>query len=185
MLSFPTFLALALLPALANGEMVVDVEFRAPLFCENDRKTISYVIVSLNVDSFSKVTDLAYFTDGYPNIVSPDFYSASRSSTKGGEFRVELKKLLGSKASEFHPQKSGALASCVIRVDRDWKSKLKRTQDVEIFETDKFDAICSFPMDARETCRTSKSLAKKLYLSNPLDGRELRYDTIFRYKTWK
>lgn len=178
-------LVLSIVPAFAKEEMVVDVEFRTPVFCENDRNTISYIIISLNVDSFSKVTDLAYFTNGYANIVDPDFYSSSNSSVQGNKFKVELRKLVGSKASDFMPQKSGQLTTCTVTIDRDWKNKLKRHQDIKIFETENFDVECSFPLDSREICKTSKPLAKNLYLNNPSDGKKLRYDSKFTYKTWK
>lgn len=180
-----TLMALSFFSVLAKAEEIVDVQFMAPLFCENHRKTISYIIASLNVDSFSKVTDLAYFTDGYPNVVGPDFYSASKSSVKGNVFKVELKKLVGTKASEFYPQKSGPLATCIVTVKNEWKDEMKRTQDIDVFETNEFDVMCSFPLDERAVCKTSKSLAKRLYLNNPYDGNELDYDSKLTYKAWE
>jgi hypothetical protein len=178
-------LSLFLVPVYATGEVVVDTAFQTPVFCENDRKTISYIIVSFNEDSFSKVTDLAYFTDGYPNIVGPDFYSASSSSVINNKFNVKLKKLVGSKASDFSPQKSGPLAKCTVTVSSDWRKKIKRIQDIEIFQTDDFDVKCSFPLDEREICKTSKPLAKNLYLYNPSNGKKLWYKSKFTYKTWE
>lgn len=166
------------------ADEVVDIEFSSPLFCENDRKSIAYVIVSFNIDSFSKATDIAYFTDGYPNVVGPDFYSAYRSKVENNVFTVELKKLVGTRASDFQPQKSGPLAKCSVTVIQDWKTKINRTQDVKVFETEDFDAQCKFPLDARKFCQTSVDLESQLFLSNPTDGKKLRYDRTFRYRAW-
>ena len=182
---FIVFYVLAVLPAISKEDVIVDVEFRAPVFCKNHRNSISYLLVSLNVDSFSRVTDLAYFTDGYLNSVAPDFYSASRVTTLDNEFRVELKKLVGPNAFDFGPQKNGVAALCTVKLSKGWRRELKLIQGVEIFETGDFEVECSFPLDPREMCSTSRKLAKNLFLNNPADGKKLRYESKFVYKTWK
>jgi hypothetical protein len=89
------------------AEQVIDISFEAPLYCANEHKSILYAATSFNKDSFTKVTDLAYFTDGYANIPVSNFYSARGYRIEGNTLTVDLAMLVGSNTLDYGPQKSG------------------------------------------------------------------------------
>lgn len=164
---------------------VVNISFKAPLFCNNERKSIVYVILSTKEDSFTKVTTIAYFTDGYPNMAYSDWYSAASHKTEDDQLTIELTRLVGVEATNFKPQKSGKLATCiVIPKDKNWNPKLKPKDEGAGFQTEEFTAKCTFPNNNIETCETSPELAKKLYVSSPYDQKKLTYQTEFSVMKW-
>lgn len=177
------FLTLSLASLCSHADIVEEFKLETPLFCDNANKTISYVIISSVLDSLSTVTDIAYFTDGYPNTVRSDLVAPSKSSVQGNRFDVELRMLYGPQKYSFRPQLSGPYTNCTVTVSPDWKSKLEHIDNTSIFETDEFEAKCTFPAANRMTCRSSSSLEKKLYLNNPSDGKKLHYTRKFTYRT--
>ncbi|MCG2634511.1 MAG: hypothetical protein J4A00_06250 [Gammaproteobacteria bacterium] len=179
-----TALAFLFSSALMANE-IEDVSFESPLFCDNDRKSIKYAAVSFNINRFSKITDLAYFTDGYPNAPVSNFYTASRYKIEANVLDVDLKMLIGGDVTDYGPQKSGEISTCRILLDEKWRSKIEVTGDVSWYETDSFSAICQLGLSDQVQCRTSDDLARSLKLVNPYGGATLPYSTKFRYRTWK
>lgn len=163
----------------------VDISFKSLLFCENPRKSVVYIIGSFNVDSFTKLNTILYFTDGTPNTPYSDWYSASDHSISENTFKVQLKQLVGQRASNFKPQLSGDLASCTITVSKDWKSQIKKaSKDVESFTTKDFEAFCEFPLGPLEKCRSKKDLSEKFKIVSPYDGKNQSISEEFNYSSW-
>lgn len=162
------------------AEEIVDISFEAPLYCTNGAKSIVYAATSFNKDSFTKITDLAFFTDGYANVPVSNFYTARGYEIRRNTFTVELAMLNGSNVLEYVPQKSGDLSYCKVTVEADWRDKLKNTGDVRSYETSEFDAVCEIGHIREGLCQTSMRLNKGLLLQNPSGGPALPF--AFKFK---
>lgn len=133
--------ATLLVAQMVMAEQIVDISFGAPLYCANERKSILYTATSFNKDSFTKVTDLAYFTDGYANIPVSNFYSAREYKIDRNTLTVVLAILAGSNVLDYGPQKTGDLSNCKVTLEAGWREKLKVVGDVQIYESSDFEAV--------------------------------------------
>ncbi len=171
-------------PVQTYAEKIVDISFSAPLFCENERSSILYAKTSFNKSSFTKITDLAYFTDGYKNQPVSNFYTANNYLVAKNVFKVNLIMLDGLNIHDYGPKDSAKKFYCTVTLDDDWRDKLKYSGDVEIYKTEDFSAECFVGPYAGKMCKTSKILSDKLHITSPYEDRKLSFESIFTYKTW-
>ena len=168
-----------------------DISFSAPLFCSNERKSIVYANFSANMNSFSWLTRLAYFTDGYPN--EPHSYLISASSYKLDKNKINISFLpMNESAIDVNDYKISdikhrAPITCNVTLNPKWRSELKAIfpdlkDSVIMYETKDFELECDFVGLTEQKCSYSEVLAKKLNLGSPYDGKKLPYNVSFTFK---
>ncbi|NNF46958.1 MAG: hypothetical protein HKN69_09315 [Desulfofustis sp.] len=163
----------------------IDISFNAPLFCDNSRKSIVYAMVSSNKNSFTKITQLAYFTDGYKNTPASNFYTSSQYKVnEDGQIGILLSMMVGEDVYNYSPQKSGEKSLCSIRPKKGWRKELLRHETVSIYESGDFEAFCNFSSQLG-MCKTSKELAAKLYIPNPYGGPKILFESKFIFKEFR
>ena len=166
-----------------------DISFSAPLFCTNKRKSIVYANFSANRNSFSWLTRLAYFTDGYPN--QPHAYLVTATSYKLDKNRLNVSflpmDLSANTVNDYKVSKYAVPMVCSITLNPKWRIDLKAKfpelkDSVVMYETKDFEMNCDFVGLEEEKCSFSQKLAKNLSINSPYNAQKLPFEATFTFK---
>lgn len=166
-----------------------DISFQAPLFCENERKSIVYANFAAKKFSFSWLTRLAFFTDEYPNAPAAYLFSSVDYRIEGNKIFIDFYSMdrYAKNVKKWNLVESGELAVCEITLDEKWRTELRPKfpelkDSVIMYETSEFEVACNFGSIEEKKCSYSSELAKKLTINSPYDAKKLPFRAELTFK---
>ena len=167
------------------AKKIEDISFETPLICENYRKSVIFANISLNINRFSKFIVLAYFTDGYPNTADSAIYTTKKVEEVKNGFNFEMLGLNGNNVYDYKPQKSGKKTICNIKLENDWRKKIKQASiDVKQYQTKDFEVVCEIETPLNYGVCKSENL-KINNINLDVNSVKMPYNKNFNYRTWK